>query len=131
MTRRLTWWMAFLAFLSPAVVRGQGLLVVIDPEQHVRLPRPVSSIRRSDAVSAAGYRGTYKIDELEVNARLVDQVAQVQVSQSFENTGSRPLEVSFVFPLPYEGAVDQMTLLIDGKEFPARLLRRQGGPAEV
>ena len=65
---------------------------------------------------------TYKVDELEVNARLVDQVAQVQVSQSFENTGSRPLEVSFIFPLPYEGAVHQLTLLIDGKEYPARLL---------
>ena len=65
---------------------------------------------------------TYKIDELEVNARLVDQVAEVQVSQTFVNTGSMPLEVSFVFPLPYEGAIHQMTLLVDGKEFPARLL---------
>src|SRR5215813_9663273 len=32
------------------------------------------------------------------------------------------MEVSFVFPLPYDGAVDQLTLLIDGKEFPAKLL---------
>ena len=46
----------------------------------------------------------------------------MQVSQTFVNTGSRPLEVSFVFPLPYDGAIDQMTLLIDGKEYPARLL---------
>lgn len=65
---------------------------------------------------------TYKIGELEVNARLVDQVAQVQVSQSFVNTGSRQLEVSFVFPLPYDGAVDSLTLLVDGKEYPAKLL---------
>jgi len=51
-----------------------------------------------------------------------DQVAQVEVSQTFLNTGSRQLEVSFVFPLPYEGAVDRMTLMVDGKEFPARLM---------
>ena len=65
---------------------------------------------------------SYKIKDLDVQARLVDQVAQVQVSQTFVNTGSRPMEVAFVFPLPYDGAIDQMTLLIDGKEFPAKLL---------
>ena len=65
---------------------------------------------------------SYKIDALEVNAKLIDQVAQVQVSQTFVNTGSRPMEVAFVFPLPYDGAIDQMTLLVDGKEYPAKLL---------
>ncbi|MFV2069276.1 MAG: VIT domain-containing protein, partial [Pirellulales bacterium] len=59
---------------------------------------------------------------LEVNARLIDQVAQVQVQQTFENVGSRQMEVSFVFPLPYDGAVERMTLLVDGKEYPAKLL---------
>ncbi len=65
---------------------------------------------------------TYKIKELTVNCRLVDQVARTQVSQSFVNTGSVQMEVCFVFPLPYDGAIDQLTLLVDGKEFPARLL---------
>jgi Ca-activated chloride channel family protein len=65
---------------------------------------------------------SYKIKELDVQARLIDQTAQVQVSQTFVNDGSRPLEVSFMFPLPYDGAIEQMTLLIDGKEFPAKLL---------
>jgi len=65
---------------------------------------------------------TYKIKSLDVNAKLDGQVAKVQVSQSFVNTGSRQMEVSFVFPLPYDGAVDQLTLLIDGKEMPAKLL---------
>ena len=64
----------------------------------------------------------YKIKSLEVNARLNEQVAKVQVNQSFVNTGSRPMEVSLVFPLPYDGAIDQLTLLIDGKEYPAKLL---------
>jgi len=52
----------------------------------------------------------------------VDQVGRVQVSQSFVNTGSRQMEVSFVFPLPYDGAVDQLTFMVDGKEYPAKLL---------
>jgi len=66
---------------------------------------------------------SYRVKELEINVRLADQVAQVRMSQTFENTGSRPLEVSFLFPLPYDGAVDQMTLMIDGKEYPAKLLK--------
>jgi len=49
-------------------------------------------------------------------------VGRVQVSQSFVNTGSRQMEVSFVFPLPYDGAVDQLTFMVDGKEYAAKLL---------
>jgi len=58
-----------------------------------------------------------------VNGRISNRVAQVEVSQTFVNTGSRTLEASFVFPLPYDGAIDRMTLLVDGKEIPARLLK--------
>ena len=124
MTGRLIRLMAVVLFLAPAVVWGQGLLVVVDPGQPIRLPRPIiiwpphpHPFPRPEPPPA-----TYKIDELEVDARLVDQVARVQVSQSFVNTGSRPLEVSFIFPLPYEGAIDRMTLLVDGKEYPAKLM---------
>ncbi|GAB6184924.1 hypothetical protein JCM17478_04260 [Thermopirellula anaerolimosa] len=50
-------------------------------------------------------------------------MAQVEVAQTFLNTGSRILEASFVFPLPYDGAVDRMTFMVDGKEIPSRLLK--------
>ena len=40
MFRRCIPWVAILSLLTPAVVRGQGLLIVTDPAQHVRLPRP-------------------------------------------------------------------------------------------
>lgn len=110
--------------LAPGLALAQGVLVVVDPNQSVRLPRPriiyPVPIPRPEPTPPPA---SYKIQELEVNARVVDQVAQVQVSQSFVNTGSRQLEVSFVFPLPYDGAVDQMTLMVDGKEFPAKLLK--------
>jgi len=58
-----------------------------------------------------------------VNGRINNQVAQVEVAQTFRNTGSRTLEASFVFPLPYDGAIDRMTLMVDGREIPARLLK--------
>lgn len=102
--------------LSATAAHAQGLLVVVDPDQPVPLPRPIVQPQQS-LPSAA-----YKIKELVVQAKLVDQVARVQVSQSFVNTGSRQLEVSFMFPLPYDGAIDRLTLMVDGKEFPAKLL---------
>jgi Ca-activated chloride channel homolog len=121
MPRRLFRLTLLSLFLIPLVAHAQGILVVVDPEQRVRLPRPIVIWPRP-VPAPEPPPATYKIDELAVDARLVDQVAKVQVSQSFVNTGSRPLEVAFIFPLPYDGAIDRMTLLVDGKEFAAKLL---------
>jgi Ca-activated chloride channel family protein len=104
-----------IAALLAASAQGQGLLVVRNTSERVPLPRP--SIRPLPTPPMS-----YKIKELGVHARVVDQVARVQVSQSFVNTGSRQMEVAFIFPLPYDGAIDSLTFLVDGKEFPAKLL---------
>ncbi len=107
-----------LVALSTSALFAQGVLVVVHPDHPIRLPRPI--IIRPPRPTPPPAQ--YQIKSLEMQARLVDQVAQVQVSQTFENTGSRQLEVCFVFPLPYDGAIDQMTLMVDGKEYPAELL---------
>jgi Ca-activated chloride channel family protein len=117
---------AFSFALAAEVAIGQGVLVNVNPGDVVILPRPIiiwppyppHPIPHPLPEPAS----TYKIKSLDVNAKLDGQVAKVQVSQSFVNTGSRQMEVSFVFPLPYDGAVDQLTLLIDDKEVPAKLL---------
>jgi Ca-activated chloride channel homolog len=110
--------------LAPAIARAQGVLINVNPEEHVVLPRPIIIYPpyHPHPQPVPIPESTYKIKELEVDVRLKEQVAKVQVSQSFVNTGSRPMEVAFVFPLPYDGAVDQLTLLIDGKEFAAKLM---------
>jgi Ca-activated chloride channel family protein len=107
--------------ILPAIARAQGVLININSNEQVRLPRiwpPYPRPRPEPEVPPT----SYKIKSLEVSAKLQQQIAKVQVSQTFVNTGSRQMEVSFVFPLPYDGAVDQLTLLVDGKEFPAKLL---------
>jgi Ca-activated chloride channel family protein len=118
--------LAILFLLAPALAQAQGILVVTDPDQRVRLPRPIiiwpPPPRPHPQPQWEPPPATYKIEQLKVDVRLADQIARVQVSQSFVNTGSRPLEVSFIFPLPYEGAIDSLTLMIDGKEYPAKLL---------
>lgn len=120
-----------------AVAQAQGLLVDVSPDRSVRLPRPPFIYPPHPHPRPHPYppprpipprprptqpAGSYRIKELAANVRMTDQVARVQVSQSFVNTGGRQMEVCFVFPLPYDGAVDQLTLLVDGKEYPARLL---------
>jgi Ca-activated chloride channel family protein len=118
---RGVFWTLLVVFLhviaSPAVL-AQGVFVVIQPEP-IPLPRPIliPRVRPTPLPEMS-----YKIKEVGVDARIQDQVARVQVSQSFVNTGSRQMEVQFVFPLPYDGAVDQLTFLIDGKEYEAKLL---------
>lgn len=98
---------------SASVSWAQGLMIVVD--RPVPLPRPITRLPNPPTVS-------YAIEELDVHAKLIDQIAQVQVSQTFVNTSGRQIEAQFVFPLPYDGAIDQLTLLVDGKEFPAKLL---------
>lgn len=96
---------------------SQGFLLV-DPEQsqEIRLPRPWP--RPPHRIAPA----SYKIKELAVEGRIRDQVAELQVTQSFVNTGSRTMMVSFLFPLPYDGAIDRLTFMVEGKEYEAKLL---------
>jgi Ca-activated chloride channel family protein len=67
---------------------------------------------------------SYCIKSLDVNVNLNGQIARVQVSQEFKNTSQRTIEASFVFPLPYDGAIDRLTLLVGNKEYEAKLIDR-------
>jgi len=105
---------------APAIAFAQGVLIdgrsdraFVLPRARLIMPRPVPRPQPQQS---------YKIKELAIRANLADQIAKVQVTQSFVNTGSRQMEVSFVYPLPYDGAVDQLTFMVDGKEYEAKLL---------
>jgi Ca-activated chloride channel family protein len=125
MQRFLRLGFGLLLFALTASAWAQGVLIVVDPPMPTPLPRPIIYPPPRPHFTPPPPPQppmTYKIKELSVQARVQDQVGRVQVSQSFVNTGSRQMEVSFVFPLPYDGAVDQLTFMVDGKEYPAKLL---------
>lgn len=112
---------SLLTGFAPAALLAQGVLIEIHDGDRFRLPRPWPHPHplptpRPEPPAA------YRISELSMNADVDGQVAKVQVSQTFENTGSRQIEASFCFPLPYDGAIDRMTFLVDGKEYGADLL---------
>jgi uncharacterized protein YegL len=110
--KRVSLLAALAVVLTATAAFGQGVLVVINPPHPIPLPRPRPTPPPM----------SYKIKELDYHAKIVDQVAQVQVTQSFVNTGSAPMEVAFVFPIPYDGAIDRMTFMVDGKEYDAKIL---------
>jgi len=118
------WWSLLFAslFLGPSCLWAQGLLVDVREDHDFRLPRPIIVVPSPRPHPHPEPPVSYRIRQLAVNVNLVDQIAKVQVSQSFVNTGSRQMEVAFVFPLPYDGAVDQLTFMVDGKEYEAQLL---------
>lgn len=95
----------------PLVSYGQGVLVITN--EHVRLPRPTPRPQEM----------TYAIEKLSVEGRISGQVADIQVSQTFRNSGSGTIQAQFMFPLPYDGAIDAMTLMVNGEELPARLMK--------
>jgi Ca-activated chloride channel family protein len=97
-----------------ATAPAQGFLVDSRPGRPWRMPRPVPRPAPQEA--------SYRVSQLEINGKLHGVLAEVQVAQTFENTGSGQIEASFVFPLPYDGAIDELTLLVDGKEYSAKLL---------
>lgn len=103
--------LAVLVLLGTAM--GQGILVPHDHPHPYQLPRPIVDDRPPT---------TYRVEQLEIDTSIRDQVAQTRVTQTFENTGREAIQAIFVFPLPYDGAIESMTFMVDGKELDGKIL---------
>ena len=117
-------------WFGPRLALGQGFLLPNEPRSDFRLPRPPHPGPPFPMPIPPVFppppppppSPVYEIKQLAVQGTLVDQVASLQVTQTFRNPGSVPIEAAFVFPLPYDGVVDRLTFLVDGKEFEAKML---------
>jgi Ca-activated chloride channel family protein len=65
------------------------------------------------------------IRSISVDATIREQVAEVQLAQVVRNYSAQPMEASFVFPIPGDAAISQFTLLIDGREVPAKMYTKE------
>ena len=88
--------------LACGAVLGDGMIVPVRPDIRVR--------------------GSWAVKYHHVNVLVRDQIASVSIDQEFVNTSSGMIEVEYLFPVPPGAAIDSMTLIVDGKEFAARLL---------
>ncbi len=68
-------------------------------------------------------QGNWAVKYHKVDIRVRQQVASVSIAQEFINTGGGMIEVEYMFPVPPGAAIDSMTLMVDGEEFAATLMK--------
>ncbi|MFM9264296.1 VIT domain-containing protein [Tychonema sp. BBK16] len=71
-----------------------------------------------------GSQQVFPLKETQVQAKIAGNISRVEVVQKFENPFSEPLEAVYVFPLPDEGAVDDMEIKIGSRTIKADIKRR-------
>lgn len=71
-----------------------------------------------------GSEEIFPLKHTEVGATISGNVARVEVTQSFENPFTKPLEAVYVFPLPDESAVDEMEIRIGDKIIKGSIKKR-------
>lgn len=67
----------------------------------------------------------FEISKLDFHVTVREQVASIQIGQVFQNISSQVLEAQVIFPLPEDAAINELTLLVDGKEFAGKLMRKE------
>ena len=114
MNRRTPLHVLFLLVLTPLLAAAQGIILPDHRRPHPMphpMPRPIV--------------GSYAVKSIAVDATIKDQVAQVQLSQTFRNTSSVQMEATYLFPIPHDGVIEKFTLMVDGKEMPAKLYTKE------
>ncbi len=65
----------------------------------------------------------------DVQAEISGPVARVTLTQDFENTATDKIEAVYVFPLPHNAAIDEMTLTIGNRVITGQIKRKQEAQA--
>lgn len=104
---------SLLSILLLSATASAQIIILPPHPTEPRVPRPIPISE------------SYKIKSVDVQTTIKDQIAQVQCSQTFQNTGSTTLETTFLFPLPDDAAISGLTLIVDGKELPGKLLKKE------
>jgi Ca-activated chloride channel homolog len=73
--------------------------------------------------------GLCPLKHTDVQAEISGSLARVVVTQQFENPFKEPIEAVYVFPLPPDAAVDDMTMVVGDRTVRGRILRREEAQA--
>jgi Ca-activated chloride channel family protein len=65
----------------------------------------------------------------DVRAEVSGFISRVTVTQEFENPFADKIEAVYVFPLPQAAAVDDMTMIVGGREIKGKIMRREEAQA--
>lgn len=79
--------------------------------------------------SRDGQQLQFPLKHTEVQAKITGNVSRVEVTQTFENPFTEPLEAIYVFPLPDEAAVDDMEIKIGDRIIKGNIKKREEAQA--
>ena len=68
---------------------------------------------------------SYIVKSLDIDAIIKSQVADVRVTQTIYNPGNRDMEVELFFPLPNNGIVQNLVMMVNGVEIPGELMKKE------
>ena len=91
-----------LVLAASSLAHGRGLVIPVEPD----VP-PLAMLNHRVSVS------------------LVDQVAVTKVEQTFRNHTDRPLEATYVFPVPAGASVRQFAIWVNGQRVKGELLKAE------
>jgi Ca-activated chloride channel family protein len=79
-----------------------------------------------DAIGKEGKAlGVCPLKNTDVQAEISGFISRVRVTQEFENNFSEKIEAIYVFPLPQDAAVDDMTMRIGERAVRGKIMRRE------
>ncbi|NEO42689.1 MAG: after-VIT domain-containing protein [Moorea sp. SIO4A3] len=67
----------------------------------------------------------FPLKHTEVYAKITGHLSRVEVTQTFENPFSEPLEAVYIFPLPDEAAVDEMEIKLSDRIIEGNIKKRE------
>ncbi len=76
-----------------------------------------------------GAKGGCPLKHTDVNAEISGHLARVTLTQEFHNPLPEKIEAVYVFPLPQNAAVDDMTMLVGDRSVKGRIKRREDARA--
>ena len=119
---------------SPGVKATYYRLSNTIPQQSTSMPTPTFEPTKHTlgglyVQSRDGQQLQFPLKHTEVQAKIAGNVSRVEVTQTFENPFTEPLEAIYVFPLPDEAAVDDMEIKIGDRLIKGNIKKREEAQA--
>lgn len=125
-----------LSALGIATLLGGLFVAATAPQPRVEEKKTPSADEKAMALEANVTQGALRVVKedggvvecplrhTDVKAEVAGFIARVKVTQTFYNPASERIEAVYVFPLPHEAAVDDMTMVIGGRKIVGVIKRR-------
>jgi Ca-activated chloride channel family protein len=121
--------------LIPAI----ALIVAAPVAAFVLAPAPVAAADTADQGPSAGtlmLRGLNATDAMpavrlgtDMDVTVTGSVARVRVTQAFRNTSDKWMEATYLYPLPADGAVDSLKMVVGQRVIVGRIEKREAARA--